>query len=132
MERLAILRDRQERGASEPGDLAEALSLASTAHAEAAEAQRRLAEMESLRGLISASEAAIRESLDTADVVERHLATLAAAEEQKAKFYAALTTPRVLVPLGFLALLILGSLVGALTIEPVQIQLPRPLDMVSP
>lgn len=128
LERLAILRDRHERGAPEPGDLAEALSLATEAHREAHEAQRRLVEMEGLRSLMSAADAAIRNSAVALGEVEKHLSELAQARGRTARFYSALSTPKVIVPVSILALLILGSLIGALTIEPVRL----PTSLLGP
>lgn len=117
LERLAVLEDRAARSASDAGDLAEALKLAREAHADARAARQRAAEVSGWRTLAETN-------VQLLEQAGPHLQELANQRKISTAFFRVLGSPKVLLGLGIPVILIIGALVGALTIEPVSLPLP--------
>jgi hypothetical protein len=120
-ERLAVLRDRSERNASEAGDLAEALKLAKEAHDEVVDLKTKALEKVGWRDLLVENTNALQRAIEVQSQLEALLGPLLKGEKAKAKFYETLSNPKALVPLAMLVILVIGAMVGAVTINPVDI-----------
>lgn len=141
--RLAVLRDRASRGSLSSDDVQELLTLAAAAERELEEARSKLTEAESWRALIVENTSVLKQALNHGDRIEELMEPMAAAALAKARFFDALATPKVLLPLGMLAMLLTAAFVGAVTIKPVDLgalvvpgiaapSSPSPLPVVEP
>jgi hypothetical protein len=123
-ERLAVLKDRADRQASEPGDLAEALKLAREAYDESVSYQEKMAENEGWKSLIIENTQQLQRSSDLSDAFEDLLGPISRKEEAKAKFLEMLATPKVFLPLVVLIILLLAGFIGVVTFDPIKLSLP--------
>jgi hypothetical protein len=115
--RLAVLRDRQARGAALPSDGAEALDLA----------EELQAELENMGGWKKMTSAVARElELSRAQRLKAdpYLARLTVAEEKWAKFATTFTQPRLVFVTVVLILLMIGAKLGVFTVRPIEVDVP--------
>lgn len=129
--RLAILHDRQERGAALPTDGPEALKIAQELLAEVEEmggwkklTQANARVLERVATLITRADGLFARFDSVIGRLEGYLARFLAAEEKWAKLAAAFTRPRILLPAVVLILLMIGALTGAFQVEPIRVDLP--------
>jgi len=123
-ERLAVLKDRADRRASEPGDLAESLQIAREAATDSAELERKLTEVGGWQTLLQENTSQLQRSSSLCDAFEDLLKPLAAKEAAKAKFFGMLATPKIFLPLIILIIILAAALIGIVTIEPIRLALP--------
>ena len=123
-ERIAVLKDRAARNASEASDLSEALEIARASYAETSEVNKKLAEAQGWKILLQENTHQLQRSSDLCDVFEDLIKPIAAKEEAKAKFFLVLASPKVFLPVIILIIILAAALIGIVTIEPIRLALP--------